>query len=69
MKDMTNNNWELIEQKMVELRIWTNTNWRNGEYELAVLGEKVLRTAAMSMAESEKIRSVEQRREEAVLSY
>jgi hypothetical protein len=49
--------WNLIEGKMLELRILTNANWKNQEYELAALGERVLRTVEMSKAESERMRS------------
>lgn len=50
-------NWDLIEGKMLELRILTNANWKNSEWELAALGERVLRTVEMSKAESEKARA------------
>lgn len=49
--------WELIQGKMLELRILTNANWKNSEWELAALGERVLRTVEMSRAESEKMQS------------
>jgi len=49
--------WDLIEGKMLELRILTNANWKNAEWELAALGERVLRTVEMSKAESEKLRA------------
>jgi hypothetical protein len=49
--------WNLIEGKMLELRILTNANWKNQEYELAALGERVLRTVEMSKAESERMRA------------
>jgi len=53
----TNNIWELIEGKMLELRIFTNANWKNSEWELAAMGERVLRTVEASKAESELMRS------------
>jgi len=46
----------MIEGKMLELRILTNANWNNSEWELAALGERVLRTVEMAKAESEKLR-------------
>ena len=49
--------WELIQGKMLELRILTNANWKNSEWELGALGERVLRTVEMSMAESERLRA------------
>jgi hypothetical protein len=51
------NTWDLIEGKMLELRILTNANWKNSEWELAALGERVLRTVEMSKAESAKMHS------------
>jgi len=53
----TSDTWNLIEGKMLELRILTNANWKNQEYELAALGERVLRTVEMAKAESERMRS------------
>ena len=53
----TNDTWNLIEGKMLELRILTNANWKNQEYEVAALGERVLRTVEMAKAESERMRS------------
>jgi hypothetical protein len=52
----TRTTWDLIEGKMLELRILTNANWKNSEWELAALGERVLRTVEMAKAESEKLR-------------
>ena len=49
--------WDAVEGKMLELRILTNANWKNAEWELAALGERVLRTVEMSKAESEKSRA------------
>jgi hypothetical protein len=49
--------WELIQGKMLELRILTNANWKNSEWELAALGERVLRTVEISRAESEKMQA------------
>ena len=50
-----NNNWELIERKMLELRIVTNANWKNREYELAALGERVLRSVEKAKEQSESL--------------
>jgi hypothetical protein len=69
--------WDQIEGKMVELRILTNANWRNSEWELAAMGERVLRTVEASKAESEKMRadaehlkeSVEDLKKEAQFKY
>jgi hypothetical protein len=53
----TKETWELIEGKMLELRILTNANWKNSEWEIAALGERVLRTVEMAKAESERMRA------------
>jgi hypothetical protein len=53
----TSDTWNLIEGKMLELRILTNANWKNQEYEVAALGERVLRTVEMAKSESERMRS------------
>jgi hypothetical protein len=53
----TSDTWNLIEGKMLELRILTNANWKNQEYEVAALGERVLRTVETAKAESERMRS------------
>ncbi|HSW58571.1 MAG TPA: hypothetical protein VLH15_09225 [Dehalococcoidales bacterium] len=53
----THDTWNLIEGKMLELRILTNGNWKNQEYELAALGERVLRTVEASKSESERLRA------------
>ncbi len=53
----TSTTWDLIEGKMLELRILTNANWKSSEWELAALGERVLRTVEMAKAESEKLRA------------
>ncbi len=53
----TKETWDLIEGKMLELRILTNANWKNSEWEVAALGERVLRTVEMAKAESERMRA------------
>ena len=58
--------WEQIEAKMTELRILTEANWRNAEYELAALGERVLRTVERSKAESEILRADAGRLEDSI---
>ena len=40
----TNETWKLVQEKQAELRRLTEQNWQNGEWELAALGERVLRT-------------------------
>jgi hypothetical protein len=51
----SNETWEAVEGKMLELRILTDANWKNGEYELAALGERVLRSVEIAKSDSEKM--------------
>ncbi|HSW57903.1 MAG TPA: hypothetical protein VLH15_05840 [Dehalococcoidales bacterium] len=51
-------NWDLVERKMLELRILTNANWKNQEYELAVMGEKMLRSVESARMQAESARMV-----------
>jgi hypothetical protein len=51
----SNETWEAVEGKMLELRILTDANWENGEYELAALGERVLRSVEIAKSDSEKM--------------
>lgn len=46
---MNNETWDLVEMRMAELRVLTNANWKNSEWELAALGERVLRTVEMAI--------------------
>ncbi len=64
----TNETWELIEEKMLQLRILTNANWKNGEFELAVLGEKMLRSVQASRDERKSITGIEQPQKVAALA-
>jgi hypothetical protein len=49
----TSDIWELVEGRMLELRILTEANWKNSEWELAALGERVLKTVDQSRIQSE----------------
>lgn len=49
--------WKLVESKMAELRALTDDKWKNTEWELAALGERVLRAAENSISESEALRA------------
>jgi hypothetical protein len=53
----TRDTWELVESKIEELRIYTEANWKHSEWELAALGERVIRTAENARLESEKLRT------------
>ena len=54
---MTVKGWDLIAQKQAELRRLTEENWKKGEWELAALGERTLRTVEESVAASTSLRS------------
>jgi hypothetical protein len=56
-----NANWNVVERKMLELRILTNANWKKGEYELAVLGEKMLRGLEAAKGQTENACSLLER--------
>lgn len=50
------NTWKTIEKKQEELCALTKEAWGKGEWELAALGERTLRTVNQSKAEAEKIK-------------
>jgi hypothetical protein len=54
-KMSTSDIWELVEGRMLELRILTDANWKNSEWELAALGERVLKTVDQSRIQSEAL--------------
>jgi hypothetical protein len=49
--------WKLVESKMAELRALTDDKWKYSEWEMAALGERVLRAAENSIVESEALRA------------
>ena len=51
------NTWQLVEQKAAELRRLTDVSWTHSQWELAALGESVLRTVERSRIESERLRT------------
>ena len=53
--------WDVVERKMLELRILTNANWKKQEYELAVLGEKMLRSLEIAKAQAQSARAIMER--------
>jgi hypothetical protein len=61
--------WTIIERKMLELRILTNANWKNQEYELAVLGEKMLRSLEAAKAKCDSAKEVMARLPESITEY
>ena len=59
--------WDVVERKMLELRILTNANWKKQEYELAVLGEKMLRSLEIAKAQAQSARAIMERLPEVVI--
>ena len=53
----TRETWKLVQQKQDELRSLTEQNWQNGEWELAALGERVLRTVTEAREASSSMRT------------
>ena len=47
--------WQLIKEKQVELSRLTEEAWQKGEWELATLGERTLRTAEQSKSASDNL--------------
>lgn len=54
MKD--NDKWQMVEEKLSELRALVKENWDKGEWELAVLGEGTIRTVEQAKASAEEMR-------------
>lgn len=48
------NKWLLVEEKMEELRGLIGEKWQNEEWDLAILGERVLRTAMKAKLASDE---------------
>ena len=54
---MTNiSKWQAVEEKLAELRSLVGENWSRGEWELAALGERVIRTVEQSKASAREMR-------------
>jgi len=49
--------WQQVDAKIHELRTLTENHWKNGEWELAALGKRIIRTAEQSKIESAALRS------------
>ena len=43
-----NNKWQMVEEKLDELRRLVEQNWDKGEWQLAILGESTIRTVEQS---------------------
>ena len=47
--------WRLLQSKRDELRVLVDENWKNGEYHIAAVGERTLRTVNGAIASSENM--------------
>lgn len=48
--------WQMVEEKVEMLRRLVEENWDKGEWELAVLGEGIIRTVEQSKASAQQMR-------------
>ncbi len=48
--------WQAVEEKLEELRMLVEENWKKGEWELAVFGEGAIRTVEQSKASAAEMR-------------
>ena len=48
--------WQLVKEKQEELSRLTEEAWQKGEWELATLGERTLRTVKKSRAAADNLR-------------
>ncbi len=48
--------WQMVEEKMKELRELVEKNWDKGEWELAVFGESTIRTVEQAKITAENMR-------------
>lgn len=48
--------WQIVDEKLEELRRLVEQNWDKGEWELAVLGESAIRTVEQSRASAQEMR-------------
>ncbi len=48
--------WDVVEEKLEELRGLVEENWAKGEWELAVLGESTIRTVEQSKTAAAEMR-------------
>ncbi|MEE8413122.1 MAG: hypothetical protein V3R96_01090 [Dehalococcoidales bacterium] len=48
--------WQLVEEKLAELKDLVEENWNNGDWELALNGENIIKTVEQSQAHSAEMR-------------
>ncbi len=48
--------WRLVEEKLAELRRLVEENWNNGEWQLALMGENIIKTVEKSQAQAAEMR-------------
>ena len=53
---MISDKWQLVKEKQAELNRLTEEAWQKGEWELAALGERTLRTVEQSKSASDNLR-------------
>jgi len=51
-----NDKWQKVREKQEELRMLVDENWEKGEWGLAVLGERIIKTVEESKASAAKMR-------------
>ena len=49
--------WKEVEEKLTELRGLVEENWNNGEWQLALRGEHIIKTVEKSRAEAAELRA------------
>jgi hypothetical protein len=50
------NKWDMVEEKLAELRGLVNNKWDNQEWQFALEGESIIRSVEKSKAASEEMR-------------
>jgi len=48
--------WKLVDEKLAELQGLVEGNWDNGEWQLALMGEKIIKSVEQSQANATEMR-------------
>ena len=48
--------WQLVEERLKELRNIVEENWNNGEWQQAIYGERIIKTVEQSQAAAGEMR-------------
>ncbi len=51
-----NEKWRQVEEKLAELKGLVEENWNNGEWQLALMGENIIKTVEKSQVQSADMR-------------